>query len=189
MTCILFPKVVNSGLKRSMMTSSRLRLRGWVKSPTEQTKPLGDVWLAKYLSKPKRKILNRSKRGDDVFENHYQAIRQLISKFLTSVNHNLLNKQFCRLVLSIFCVHLGTVKGWKLKKYQVQLLCCYLTHDNKEIGKYIDHLCCTYLKCSQLQSTTLTLVFLISYQSLVRLGEVRDNHFKRLTWGITFYLW
>ena len=144
MTCILFPKVVNSGLKRSMMTSSRLRLRGWVKSPTEQTKPLGDVWLAKYLSKPKRKILNRSKRGDDVFENHYQTVRQLISKFLTSVNHNLLNiDQF----LSNFCLPVGYSEGLKIFNFNVgvlvQLLCCYLTHDNKEIGKAIDH--CTYL--------------------------------------------
>ena len=56
MTCILFPKVVNSGLKRSMVTSSRLRLRGWVKTPTELTKTLGDVWLAKNLSKLKRKV-------------------------------------------------------------------------------------------------------------------------------------
>ena len=140
MTCILFPKVVNSGLKRSMMTSSRLRLRGWVKSPTEQTKPLGDVGLAKYLSKPKRKF--------EPIKTWWWCIRKPLSgRSTTDIKiFNQCKSWFTKHQISFidFCVHLGTVKGWKFKKYEVQLLCCYLTHDNKEIGKYIDHLYCTY---------------------------------------------
>ena len=88
-----------------------------VESLAELTKTLGDIFFARNLSKPTKK-LNRRKRGS---KKNLISIWQLISKFLTSVNHGLVN-------ILIFVEVLRNIS-----KFRTEIL-FYQTYDTKEMN-------------------------------------------------------